>query len=70
MKFVDMCGDAVNVRVAAQFNYKGYKVSASTILTPYASIAIMDANDDFVRTEVTTVEDAILIIDNELPPMG
>lgn len=64
MKFLDFGGEPINVKLAAQFTYKGLTISASTIFTPYASIAILDAEGEFLATELNSVEEAIALIDN------
>lgn len=64
MKFLDFGGEPINVKLAAQFDYKGFTISASTILTAYASIAILDAEGEFRAAGLDTVEEAIKIIDS------
>ncbi len=64
MKFIGFDGEQITPKLAAQFTYKGLTISASTIFTPYASIAILDAEGEFLATELNSVEEAIALIDN------
>jgi len=64
MKFLDFGGAQINVKLVAQFDYKGLTISASTIFTPYASIAILSADGEIFATDIATVEAAIRMIDH------
>lgn len=67
MKFVDFGGEELkSLKIAAQFTYKGYIVSASTLMTPYASVAVFKDGGDMydIVNDLGTVEDAIKYIDS------
>lgn len=63
MKFLDFGGETANVKICAQFDYKDFTISASTIFTPYASVAILNNVGDIVESDIVSVEEAIRMID-------
>lgn len=63
MKFLDFGGSQVHIKLCAQFEYKDYTISASTIFTSYASIAILNSDGEILHNDLVSVEEAIRMID-------
>jgi len=64
MKFLNFGGEPANVKLSARFDYKGFIISASTIFTSYASIAILSGDGEILATDIASIEDAIIMINH------